>query len=139
MNRRGFIGQTLSGSVLLGTNAATPAQTQMRENAQQAEVVIEREQAGQPHKGKVLAAIQPHCDDLSLFAGGAKRSGRTPQRRSTMVHSPVADFSMRSVTGICAFLEAPALGTASTAHVSLTVALWPPASTAMFMFLASIR
>ncbi len=70
MNRRGFIGQTLSGSVLLGTNAATPAQTQMRENAQQAEVVIEREQAGQSHKGKVLAAIQPHCDDLPLFAGG---------------------------------------------------------------------
>jgi LmbE family N-acetylglucosaminyl deacetylase len=70
MNRRGFIGQTLSSSLLLGTSAATPAQTQMRENAQQAEVVIEREQPGQPHKGKVLAAIQPHCDDLPLFAGG---------------------------------------------------------------------
>lgn len=70
MNRRGFIGRTLSSSVLLGTSAATPAQTQMRENAQQAEVVVEREQLGQPHKGKVLAAIQPHCDDLPLFAGG---------------------------------------------------------------------
>ena len=34
------------------------------------EVVIERYQPGQPHKGKVLAAIQPHSDDLSLFAGG---------------------------------------------------------------------
>ena len=34
------------------------------------EVVIEKSQPGNPHKGKVLAAIQPHCDDLSLFAAG---------------------------------------------------------------------
>lgn len=34
------------------------------------DVVIERSQSGQPHKGKVLAAIQPHSDDLSLFAAG---------------------------------------------------------------------
>lgn len=32
--------------------------------------VIERKQSGQPHKGKVLAAIQPHCDDIPIFAGG---------------------------------------------------------------------
>lgn len=70
MNRRRFIGGTLSGGVLMSAGATTLAQTQMRENAQQSEVFIEREQAGQPHKGKVLAAIQPHCDDLPLFAGG---------------------------------------------------------------------
>src|SRR5215475_10027305 len=34
------------------------------------EIVIERTQAGRPHGGKVLAAIQPHADDLPLFAGG---------------------------------------------------------------------
>jgi LmbE family N-acetylglucosaminyl deacetylase len=34
------------------------------------EVVVERTQTGQPHKGKVLAAIQPHCDDIPIFAGG---------------------------------------------------------------------
>jgi len=33
-------------------------------------VVIEKYQPGKPHQGKVLAAIQPHCDDLPLFAGG---------------------------------------------------------------------
>lgn len=33
-------------------------------------LVIERSQAGQPHKGKVLAAIQPHSDDLPIFAAG---------------------------------------------------------------------
>ena len=25
---------------------------------------------GKPHKGKMLAAIQPHCDDIPIFAGG---------------------------------------------------------------------
>ena len=27
-------------------------------------------QPGKPHAGKVLAAIQPHSDDLPIFAGG---------------------------------------------------------------------
>ncbi|MFC2123226.1 PIG-L deacetylase family protein [Bacteroidota bacterium] len=34
------------------------------------EVVVEKYQSGQPHKGKVLAAIQPHSDDIPIFAGG---------------------------------------------------------------------
>lgn len=34
------------------------------------EVVVERASAGKPHKGKVLAAIQPHADDIPIFAGG---------------------------------------------------------------------
>ena len=33
-------------------------------------VVIERAVTGQPHAGKVLAAIQPHADDIPLFAAG---------------------------------------------------------------------
>ena len=32
--------------------------------------VIERAATGQPHKGKVLAAIQPHSDDLALICAG---------------------------------------------------------------------
>src|SRR5262247_1414052 len=69
MNRRRFIGRTVAGGAILG-RAGVPAQTQMRDNAQQAEAVIERDLDGRPHRGKVLAAIQPHCDDLPLFAGG---------------------------------------------------------------------
>ncbi|MBM3784155.1 MAG: PIG-L family deacetylase [Acidobacteria bacterium] len=38
--------------------------------AYQMQVTVERRAAGQPHKGKVLAAIQPHCDDIPIFAGG---------------------------------------------------------------------
>jgi len=34
------------------------------------EVTIERRAAGKPHGGKVLAAIQPHADDIPLFAAG---------------------------------------------------------------------
>lgn len=33
-------------------------------------VVIEKTREGQPHKGKVLAVIQPHNDDIPLFAAG---------------------------------------------------------------------
>ena len=36
----------------------------------QVQLTIERKQPGQPHKGKVLAAIQPHCDDIPIFTGG---------------------------------------------------------------------
>ena len=34
------------------------------------EIQIERTLPGKPHAGKVVAAIQPHADDLPLFAGG---------------------------------------------------------------------
>jgi LmbE family N-acetylglucosaminyl deacetylase len=34
------------------------------------DVEIERARPGKPHAGKVLAAIQPHADDLPIFAGG---------------------------------------------------------------------
>lgn len=34
------------------------------------EVEVERAATGRPHAGKVLAAIQPHSDDIPLFAAG---------------------------------------------------------------------
>lgn len=33
-------------------------------------VTIEKRRSGKPHQGKVLAAIQPHCDDIPIFCGG---------------------------------------------------------------------
>ncbi len=35
-----------------------------------AEIVIEGPVPGRPHNGKVLAAIQPHSDDIPIFAAG---------------------------------------------------------------------
>jgi LmbE family N-acetylglucosaminyl deacetylase len=34
------------------------------------EIVIEKPVPGKPHKGKVLLAIQPHSDDIPIYAGG---------------------------------------------------------------------
>jgi LmbE family N-acetylglucosaminyl deacetylase len=34
------------------------------------DLVIERNRPGKPHKGKVLAALQAHSDDIPLFCGG---------------------------------------------------------------------
>lgn len=46
------------------------AQVPLRSLEQSAEVFLERDQSGQPHQGKILAAIQPHNDDIPLFAAG---------------------------------------------------------------------
>src|SRR5688572_26854274 len=46
------------------------AGNQRAEMWREGEIVIERSMPGKPHAGKVLAAIQPHSDDLPLFAAG---------------------------------------------------------------------
>jgi LmbE family N-acetylglucosaminyl deacetylase len=61
-SRRAFAG-------ILAAGAAGLAQNRVRFE-QSTEVFVERDRPGQPHKGKVLAAIQPHSDDLPLFAAG---------------------------------------------------------------------
>ena len=64
MERRSF----LSKSLVLSLAPSTFKTTQLLNNT--AQIVVEKYQPGQPHKGKVLAAIQPHCDDIPIFAGG---------------------------------------------------------------------
>ena len=57
--------------LLNAPDAAQPSQASARaEVMREGELVIERSLAGRPHVGKVLAAIQPHSDDLPLFAAG---------------------------------------------------------------------
>ena len=46
------------------------AQTHLRSIEQTSAVFVERDLPAQPHKGKMLAAIQPHNDDIPLFAAG---------------------------------------------------------------------
>ena len=53
----------LAGAAVLNYRPAT-AQTFS------ATPILERPQSGTPHKGKVLAAIQPHSDDIALLCGG---------------------------------------------------------------------
>ena len=65
MDRRAFLNNSIGFTVLSNTSFQVGKEQDPLDN-----VFIERAQAGQPHKGKVLAAIQPHCDDIPLFAAG---------------------------------------------------------------------
>src|SRR5215467_10520296 len=74
MQRRKFLGRSLTAGILL-TDTTAPIQRELQSGGTGStsytfEVSVQRKQAGKPHKGKVLAAIQPHCDDVPIFAGG---------------------------------------------------------------------
>jgi len=69
MNRRQFLHHApVAGAAAFAAGPAGAAQSLPQDR--DAEAVIERPQEGRPHQGKVLAAIQPHADDISLFAAG---------------------------------------------------------------------
>lgn len=73
MRRREFLGSSVSAGLLTAGAEKTQRELQAGGTASTSygvDVTIERQRPGQPHKGKVLAAIQPHCDDIAIFAGG---------------------------------------------------------------------
>lgn len=78
MRRRGFVSKLLAGGMggmFWGSSAKAMGQQDVGPglpfgSARPPEVVVEHPAEGQPHKGKVLAAIQPHSDDISFFAAG---------------------------------------------------------------------
>lgn len=55
------------GSRAQGSGAAAAQPVSLEEHGG---LVIERAATGKPHAGKVLAAIQPHSDDIPIFAAG---------------------------------------------------------------------
>jgi LmbE family N-acetylglucosaminyl deacetylase len=71
MQRRQFLGQSLAGGALFAQSPERERQAGgTGSTSYELEVTIERKRPGKPHKGKMLAAIQPHCDDIPIFAGG---------------------------------------------------------------------
>jgi LmbE family N-acetylglucosaminyl deacetylase len=74
MERRHFLGSSFAAAQT-GQVPLPPANEKVASGtgatSYKVDVTIERKQSGKPHKGKVLAAIQPHCDDIPIFAGGA--------------------------------------------------------------------
>jgi LmbE family N-acetylglucosaminyl deacetylase len=81
MLRRNFLGGLPLGSLSLGSLSLGSwikgrAMAQVTANPQQApaqsvnRVTLERSLEGQPHRGKVLLALEAHSDDIPLFAAG---------------------------------------------------------------------
>src|SRR5262245_56441545 len=74
MERRKFISNSLAGGMMLGgppAESRTDNQGASADFFAHGDLVIERPVTGKPHAGKVLAAIQPHSDDIPIFAAGA--------------------------------------------------------------------
>lgn len=75
MERREFIGNVMAGAALGGgrpdrMQAAAQSPSPDATGTKATEVFIERPVTGKPHAGKVLAAIQPHADDIPIYAAG---------------------------------------------------------------------
>jgi len=70
MHRRNFLGNALGANVLLSGTGAAGDQSAPAAAGAAPVPVIEKPASGHPHTGKVLAAIQPHADDIPLFASG---------------------------------------------------------------------
>jgi LmbE family N-acetylglucosaminyl deacetylase len=63
MRRREFIGSVIASCFVPTVQGQT-------DYSAHGDLVVERPASGKPHTGKVLAAIQPHADDIPLFAAG---------------------------------------------------------------------
>ena len=73
MKRRNFIANNLAFGAMIPASYATmglAGQNSAHPIQNQEEIIIEKNQDGKPHLGKVLAVIQPHCDDIPIFAAG---------------------------------------------------------------------
>ena len=74
VKRREFLSRSVSAGMFLAGGAPQSEREFQADGGAStsytSEVRIERQQPGKPHKGKVLAAIQPHCDDIAIYAGG---------------------------------------------------------------------
>jgi LmbE family N-acetylglucosaminyl deacetylase len=76
MKRRNFISNSVVAGALFPvaynsfgiSNQENDLSANLLENDE--EVIIEGPVEGRPHEGKVLAVIQPHNDDIPIFAGG---------------------------------------------------------------------
>src|ERR1035437_10019073 len=73
MLRRKFCGSLVAGGAIsrLASSQPQPEPQPQQQPPQAApRVVLERSNPGQPHKGKVLLALQAHSDDIPLSAAG---------------------------------------------------------------------
>ena len=100
MFRRNFFGNLIAGSAL--ARLAHPTQQQQRPAAA-SETFLERPISGQPHKGKVLLALQAHSDDIPLMAAGTV---------AKLIEEGYTGYLVRATNDDMG--DAPALGTPGT-------------------------
>ncbi len=98
MKRRRFIESSVAGSALLGTTAFAAAQRNPKTPTGEEAVVLDRDQANRPHQGKTLAAIQPHCDDIPLFAAGTVLKLIAEGYRGIMIRTSNDEMAGRGAT-----------------------------------------
>ena len=73
MKRRNFITNNLALGAMIPASYASMGFAERKPvhpSLSQEEIVIEKVSDDKPHKGKVLAVIQPHNDDIPIFAAG---------------------------------------------------------------------
>jgi LmbE family N-acetylglucosaminyl deacetylase len=70
MERRKFITKGVIAGAAMPLTYMSSADNNANTKKDDDSVFIERSAKGRPHEGKVLAVIQPHCDDIALFAAG---------------------------------------------------------------------
>jgi len=107
MERRKFISKSMvAGAILPAAYASlvSPAYASARDEINDMKIpededfVIERPVEGRPHEGKVLAAIQPHCDDIALFAGGTVAKLIEEGYTAYMIRTSMDDIAGRGNT-----------------------------------------
>lgn len=76
MKRRSFISKNIALGALIPASYASFGMAEQKSSKKSDpvitgdQVVIEKLREGQPHINKVLAVIQPHCDDIPIYAAG---------------------------------------------------------------------
>ena len=70
MERRKYFGKTAFGGAFLGSSAGINESAEALAANADDEIIIESEMTGKPHRGKVLAAIQAHLDDVPYKCSG---------------------------------------------------------------------
>jgi LmbE family N-acetylglucosaminyl deacetylase len=98
MLRRHFLTSIVTGATLVRRGRAQQQQQPGTDG-----VFIERPASGQPHKGKVLLALQAHSDDVPLFASGTV---------AKLIEEGYTGYLLRATNDDMG--DAPGLGTAGT-------------------------
>src|SRR6478672_5880338 len=100
MLRRNFFAHLIAGSAM-AKFASRPLAAQPQPSG--SNIFLERPATGQPHKGKVLLAIQAHSDDIPLSAAGTV---------AKLVEEGYTGYLVRGTNDDMG--DAPGLGTAGT-------------------------